>query len=307
MAGRILWCGRHCVPHSATRPSRSLSLSSPPVPPSLCRVPVAIIAAPWCGHCKNLAPEWEKAATALKGKVKLGAVDATVHQGLASEYGVRGYPTIVTFPSGAKTAGSAEPYNGPRNAAGIEEAALELWEQTLPPPEVVQAVSGDAFEEACGSRSVCFVAVLPHILDSSAQDRNTRIDTLQKVAARYRQRPFGWVWIEAGQQSDLEVALGIGGFGYPALAAVNLKRAKYALQKGSFGEESIAKFVNRLVSGRVATVPLPGGSLPTLTTTDPWDGLDGVLTYEEEFDLADLMDDDEDGADDVSGEEHVEL
>lgn len=33
--------------------------------------------APWCGHCKNLAPHWATAATELKGKVKLGALDAT--------------------------------------------------------------------------------------------------------------------------------------------------------------------------------------------------------------------------------------
>jgi protein disulfide-isomerase A6 len=39
--------------------------------------------APWCGHCKKLEPEWNEAATKLKGQVKLGKVDATVESGLA--------------------------------------------------------------------------------------------------------------------------------------------------------------------------------------------------------------------------------
>ena len=33
--------------------------------------------APWCGHCKKLTPEFEKAAKALEGIVRLGAVDMT--------------------------------------------------------------------------------------------------------------------------------------------------------------------------------------------------------------------------------------
>ena len=35
--------------------------------------------APWCGHCKQLAPSWELAAKQLKGVVKMGAVDMTEH------------------------------------------------------------------------------------------------------------------------------------------------------------------------------------------------------------------------------------
>ena len=44
--------------------------------------------APWCGHCKNLAPHWAAAATELKGKVKVGALDATVHTIMAGKFGV---------------------------------------------------------------------------------------------------------------------------------------------------------------------------------------------------------------------------
>ena len=39
--------------------------------------------APWCGHCQKLEPEWNQAASKLKGQVKLGKVDATVEKNLA--------------------------------------------------------------------------------------------------------------------------------------------------------------------------------------------------------------------------------
>jgi protein disulfide-isomerase A6 len=69
----------------------------------------------WCGHCKALAPEWANAAEQLKGQVKLGALDATVNQAVASRFAIKGYPTIKVFPGGtAKSDGDAEDYTGPR-------------------------------------------------------------------------------------------------------------------------------------------------------------------------------------------------
>ncbi|KAM0948483.1 putative protein disulfide-isomerase [Dioscorea sansibarensis] len=76
--------------------------------------------APWCGHCKKLAPEYEKLGSSFKKakSVLIGKVDCDEHKSLCSKYGVSGYPTIQWFPKG-----SLEPkkYEGPRTAEALAE------------------------------------------------------------------------------------------------------------------------------------------------------------------------------------------
>ncbi|XP_060103743.1 protein disulfide-isomerase A4 [Heteronotia binoei] len=91
--------------------------------------------APWCGHCKQLAPEYEKAAKELSKRIppiSLAKVDATAETDLAKRFDVSGYPTLKIFRKG-----KAFDYNGPREKYGIVDYMIE---QAGPPSKQIQAV-----------------------------------------------------------------------------------------------------------------------------------------------------------------------
>jgi len=75
--------------------------------------------APWCGHCKRLKPEFEKAGGILLGNdppVTLAKVDCTEGgKDTCGKFEVKGYPTLKIFRNGELSSD----YNGPREAAGI--------------------------------------------------------------------------------------------------------------------------------------------------------------------------------------------
>lgn len=84
--------------------------------------------APWCGHCKNLKPAYEKAATALQGLAKVAAVDCDAEENkpFCGRMGVQGFPTLKIVKPGKKPGRPiVEDYQGPRTAKGIVEAVKE--------------------------------------------------------------------------------------------------------------------------------------------------------------------------------------
>ena len=80
-----------------------------------------------CGHCKRLAPEYEKAAKELKDNdppILLAKVDATKDSELAQKYEVTGYPTLKVFRKGKATE-----YKGERNQWGrlLRISCVIMW------------------------------------------------------------------------------------------------------------------------------------------------------------------------------------
>jgi protein disulfide-isomerase-like protein len=61
--------------------------------------------APWCGHCKQLEPEWTSAGQlyAKASDTVIAKVDADAHKDLGSRFQVTGFPTIKYFPKGSTT------------------------------------------------------------------------------------------------------------------------------------------------------------------------------------------------------------
>lgn len=100
--------------------------------------------APWCGHCKNLAPAYQTAAKSLAGIAKVAAVncDEEMNKPFCGQMGVQGFPTLKIIRPGKKPGKpTVEDYQGPRNAKGIVDAVKDKV------PNIVKRVGDKNLEE----------------------------------------------------------------------------------------------------------------------------------------------------------------
>jgi protein disulfide-isomerase A6 len=112
--------------------------------------------APWCGHCRQLKPTWERLAVELKGFVKVGAVNCEKEKGICGMESVGSYPTIKVKKGGVSTA-----YDGERDLASLKQWALDQLPASianLRKPESLQKfLTGDCVNARYAKDGACVV------------------------------------------------------------------------------------------------------------------------------------------------------
>jgi len=105
--------------------------------------------APWCGHCKQIAPQYARAADAIKGMVQFVGIDCTVEEAVCQKYEIRGYPTIKIFNNG-----EISDYQSKRSAVHMKKAALALLDKVDVPEYDTSSI--DDFKAVTGVKVLFF-------------------------------------------------------------------------------------------------------------------------------------------------------
>ncbi|KIK54363.1 hypothetical protein GYMLUDRAFT_48733 [Collybiopsis luxurians FD-317 M1] len=98
--------------------------------------------APWCGHCKKLAPTWKNLAKSMQYKLTVAEVDCEAHKALCKTNGIEGFPTLHYFAEGSKTE-----YSGSRKLERLREFAEKASEGGVKPTQA-DDLEKDVFEES---------------------------------------------------------------------------------------------------------------------------------------------------------------
>merc|ERR1712154_451915 len=136
--------------------------------------------APWCGHCKKMAPDWEKLATEFEGKADalIAEVDCTADgKPLCDANGVRGFPTLKW---GDATA--LEDYQGGRSFDALSTFAKENLKPICSPSNIDLCDDEKKAEiEALSAKTDEELAAAIAAEEKKLEDAKKEVEKLQKT------------------------------------------------------------------------------------------------------------------------------
>ncbi|KAA0187216.1 putative protein disulfide-isomerase ER-60 [Fasciolopsis buskii] len=131
--------------------------------------------APWCGHCKQLKPHFEEAASLLAKtdtNVRLARLDCTAHGDKCTEFQVNGYPTVKLFKNGV----FHKEFDGSRDTDGIRDF---ITQHSQPPSKKID--SSDQLKKLLASDDAGRLAVVVAYF----KDQGDPLKTFEDVASTF--------------------------------------------------------------------------------------------------------------------------
>jgi len=219
--------------------------------------------APWCGHCKNLAPVYEELAQtyATNKDVQIAKVDADAEKSLGKRFGVQGFPTLKWFDGKSET---PTDYSGGRDLESLTKFITDKTgakaKRKLEMPSQVEMLTDKTFKETVGSDKDVLVAFtapwcghcksLAPIWETLAEDFITEPGV---VIAK----------VDAEADSSKATASEQGVSSYPTIKYFPKGSTEGELYAGGRTEKDFIEFINE----KAGTHRVPGGGLDATAGT----------------------------------------
>jgi len=186
--------------------------------------------APWCGHCKSLAPKYEEVATTFDGEeeVVIAKLDADAHREPASAYGVSGYPTLKWFPKNNK---AGEDYSGGRE---VSDFIRFINEKTG-----TQRVAGGGYSDMYGRIESLDALAHQFKTGNSAERADILIQTRNAISSLDTAKQLTAKFYEITMKKISEK-------GDETYGAVESARLKRMMESGSVAKNKRSEFASRI-------------------------------------------------------------
>ncbi|CAM1508361.1 Fc.00g052090.m01.CDS01 [Cosmosporella sp. VM-42] len=214
--------------------------------------------APWCGHCKTLAPVWEELAFAFehaKDKVQIAKVDADAERSIGKRFGVQGFPTLKFFD------GKSDKPIDYKSGRDIESLVAFITEQTgvkpkkkLDLPSAVVMLNDKSFAETVGSDKNVLVAFTAPWC-GHCKNLAPTWETVATDFANDAHVVIAKVDAEDPNSKALTKAQGVSS--YPTIKFFPAGKTEATPYDGGRTEEAILAFINE----QAGTHRVPGGDL----------------------------------------------
>jgi len=233
--------------------------------------------APWCGHCKTLAPVYEQLAQdfafAKKDKLTIAKVNADSEKSLGKRFGIQGFPTIKYFDGKSET---PEDYNGGRDLESLTEFLTKKTgvrpKKKAVAPSRVEMLNDNTFKAEIGGNKDVLVAFTAPWCGHC----KSLAPIWEKVATDFTNEPSVLVAkIDAEAENAKATAQDQGVSSYPTIKFFPKGSKEPVAYEGGRTEADLVAYLNE----KAGTHRTPGGGLDaTAGTIEALDALVSKLT-----------------------------